>query len=206
MNAIQKLRYKTRIGILLGALLALLLLNNIAGQESFAKMQREATSMYQDRLMPSTFLFEIREILYQERIAMSSTAHPEAMDGSLNIHRAKISELLGRFEKTVLTSEEKKEWLELKKNLSEFHSSNTWTLASGTQFEEAINGLNRLVEIQAGEGANLQKELSRISMASTFRGYAELALLIIIGGITLSLIGFSKEVFEKVVSHRPSLN
>lgn len=206
MNTIQKFRYKTKIGILLGSLLALLLLNNIAGQNSFARMQRDATSMYADRLMPSTFLFDIGEALYQERILLTSSESPEAVAASLRHHRNDIRDLMQRYEKTVLTPEEKAEWSALKENLAALNQMNAWTAQSNLQFDQAIKTLNNLKAIQAGEGAILQKDLSRISMNSTFRGYAEMVLLIIIGGITLSLIGFSRDVFEKVVSHRPSLN
>lgn len=206
MNAIGKLRYKTRIGILLGSLLALLLLNNIAGQESFARMQRDATSIYEDRLMPSTFLFDIREALYQEKMLLSSGSAPEAIEASLNVYRSRINVLIDQYEQTVLTPEEKKEWTALKTTLGAFHSATMQTPVSDVQFDQAIQALNKLKVIQAGEGALLQKDLSRISMASSFRGYAEMALLIVIGVITLSLIGYSKNVFEKTVSHRPSLN
>lgn len=206
MNAMQKLRYKTKIGILLGSLLALLLLNNIAGQNSFARMQRDANSIYADRLMPSTFLFDIREALYQERMDLTSGTNGAEIAASLNQHRENINSLIARYEQTVLTPQEKKEWSALKKNLGAFHSTKTWTEQSSQQFDKAIATLNNLKAIQAGEGAILQKDLSRVSMASTFRSYAEMALLIIIGGITLSLIGFSRDAFEKVVSHRPSLN
>ena len=206
MNPVLKLQYKTRIGALLGTLLVLLLLNNIAGQQSFTLMQKDATSIYEDRLMPSTYLFDIREALYQERIVLSSGAAPVAIEDMLRKQQANIATLIGRYEKTMLTAEERKEWSFLKGHIQAFHKSPPFTPEQSNQFESALQGLNNLKAIQAGEGAHLQKDLMRISANSSLRATLELVLLIVIGIITLSLIGFSKGVFEKTVSHRPSLN
>jgi hypothetical protein len=169
-------------------------------------MQKDATSIYEDRLMPSTFLFDIREALYQERLILSSGAMPAAIAKQLAAHRSSIAGLVGRYEKTVLTPEEQKKWETLKMNLHAFHSANALTPESRFQFEEAVSNINKLKAIQAGEGAYLQKELSRIGSASSLRAYLEIVLLIVIGVITLSLIGFSRNVFEQTITHRPSLN
>jgi hypothetical protein len=206
MNQVLRLQYKTKVGMLLGAMLLLLLLNNIAGQQSFARMQKDATAIYEDRLMPSTFLFDISEQLYQERLILSSGAAPAAMNAALRVHSANIAELIRRYEKTALTNEERREWNAFKTHLQYFQSASELSPVSTKQFEMALIGLNNLKAIQAGEGAYLQKDMTRIGTNSSLRAYLEMVLLIVIGAITLSLIGFSKNVFEETVSHHPSLN
>lgn len=119
---------------------------------------------------------------------------------------ARIVGLISSEEKTVLKPEEQKEWKALKAHLRAFHTAHALTPDVTGQFEAALIRLNNLKAIQVGEGAHLQEDLSQISIDSTLRAYIEMALLIAIGTVTLSLIGFSKNIFEKTISHRPMLN
>src|SRR5688500_4210979 len=109
MNPIQKLRYKTRIGLLLCALLVGLLLNNMAGRESMLQIERTAQAIYEDRLMPSTFLFELREHLQQELALYESPRQDADVLVQQKKHQLAIAALIARYEKTELTAEERTE-------------------------------------------------------------------------------------------------
>jgi hypothetical protein len=201
MKALQSLQYKTRIGLLLAALLACLLVNNILGQSSFESIQKDAQSIYEDRLMPSTFIFDLQEHLYQEQTLLQS-----GMAGStaaVQQHRAAVNGLVGRYEKTVLTKEERREWLKFKGHLMRMQEGP----ASEAELGQAMRCLTHLNAIQAGVAKDLETRMTAAANASTIRSYLEFALLIIVGAVTLSLIGYSRNVFQKpVTQHRPSLN
>lgn len=201
MKAFQSLKYKTRIGLLLGILLICLLGNNILGQKSFERIGQDARSIYEDRLMPSTYLFDLQDHLYHERTLMQAAA----IDGAaLSRIRAAISAIVAKYEKTRLTREERSEWLHFKTNLQRLHSPKT--AAAGPAFDLAIHNLMQLNAIQAGVAKDLETRMTDAATASSIRGYLEFALLIVVGAVTLSLIGYSRDVFQTTVSHRPSMN
>lgn len=202
MKMLQSLRYKTRVGMLLAVLLGCLLVNNIVGQESFDSIQQDARSIYEDRLMPSTFIFDLREHLYKEREYVNNAAQGPATLAGLNAHRAAIDELVRRYEKTALTTEERQEWLRFKSQLAQMQAG----AANETAFKDALLSLTHLNAIQAGEAKSLESRMMAAASASALRSYLEMGLLIAIGAVTLSLIGYSRNVFQKTVSHRPSLN
>ncbi len=201
MKALSSLRYKTRIGLLLGVLLICLLANNILGQKSFERIGKDAQSIYEDRLMPSTFLFDLQDQLYHERAVMQAA---NADLAALSRHRTAIEGLVAKYEKTRLTREERSEWLHFRQNLQQFQSSEAAT--AGPAFDLLMQNLTQLNAIQAGVAKDLETRMTEAANASSVRSYLEFALLIVVGAVTLSLIGYSREVFQKTVSHRPSLN
>ncbi len=202
MKTLQSLRYKTRIGLLLALLLGCLLVNNIVGQESLDAIQRDARSIYEDRLMPSTFIFELREHLYQEHTLLARTDGGPAIAGQLRQHRDAVDQLIGKYEKTVLTPDERREWQSFKAQLALLHGD----AANEPAFDQALLSLTRLNAIQAGVAKSLESRMTAAAGASTLRSYFEIGLLITIGAVTLSLIGYSRNVFQKTISHHPSLN
>ncbi|WP_118951898.1 MCP four helix bundle domain-containing protein [Taibaiella helva] len=199
MNLLQQLRYKTRVGLLLAALLVCLLLNNIVNQSNYGHIEKAATSIYEDRLLPSTYIFELREYVYKQREQVRAT------DGHTNTasqYNAAIAMLMSKYEQTVLTKQESTHLHSLKSNMKLF-------LASPQQeqyFRNTLKNLNELLQIQSREGRDLKADMVSIARGSTFLSYIEAGLLIIIGAITLSLIGFSKNRFQQRIPSNPSLN
>jgi hypothetical protein len=206
MNPIQKLRYKTRVGLLLSTLLLGLLLNNIAGRESINQIERTAQAIYEDRLMPSTFLFELREHLQQELALFAVPLQDANTLIQEKKHRIAIADLIRRYEKTELTLEERKEWNKFKAHMLSFHEARTDIATYDRHFEESIKSLNHLSMIQAGEGKHLQANMHAIANKSSLLSYFDIALILIIGAVTLSLIGFSRSMFDQQLPRHPSLN
>lgn len=204
MQPFRRLRYKTRIGMLLGVLMLSLLLNNLASRASIERMERTANSVYADRLMPSTFIFELREHLERSRALAASPPDRNArLLREREQHRLAIAELIRKYEQTVLTDEERAEWKAFKLHLRQFQASQA---GADAHFEQTLKSLNHLSHIQAGEGKHLQANMHALVNASALRSYLEIAIIIAIGGITLALIGFSKGAFEQGPPRRPSLN
>lgn len=199
MNLFQQLRYKTKIGLLLAALLVCLLLNNIVNQSNYEHIEKAATSIYEDRLLPSTYIFELREYVYRQRDLAQTGGEIAASEKDC---RTAIAALLRKYEQTVLTRQESSHLRSLKSNMALF-------LASPQQeryFDNTLENLNDLLRIQSSEGRHLKADMINIARGSAFLSYIEVALLIIVGAITLSLIGFSKNVFQQRIPSNPSLN
>ena len=206
MNPLRKLQYRTRVGMLLAILLVGLLLNNIAGQESFSEIEKNANAIYEDRLMPATFIFELREHLDQERILIESARHDAQSMRAQSMNQHAIADLVGKYEKTKLTKEERLEWDNFKSHLQQYYAGADRQTAFIAHYGPTLKSLNHLSLIQAGEGRHIRSNMNAIVSASSLRSYLELAFIIAIGSITLSLIGHSRGIFEQTPPHSPSLN
>jgi len=206
MHLLQKLRYKTRVGLLLALLLLVLVLNNIAGRANFNQIEKTAQSIYEDRLMPSTYIFELREHLDQERMLFASSNGDAAMLRQHELHQSAMADLINRYEQTELTAEERAEWKAFKQHLHYLQMNRHTRSGFNEHYEQTLKSLNHLSLIQAGEGKHLRANMNAIASTSALMSYLDIAIIVIIGGITLSLIGFSKSIFEQSPPHRPSLN
>ncbi|WP_118975146.1 MCP four helix bundle domain-containing protein [Taibaiella koreensis] len=201
MNLFQQLRYKTRIGLLLAALLICLLLNNIINQSNFEHIEKAATSIYEDRLLPSTYIFELREYVYKRRQLTQTADYSEGSNIAMKCSEA-ITALIDKYEHTVLTPEESIHLRSLKSNITLFINAPK----EEQHFGNTLENLNDLLRIQSREGRYLKADMVSKVRGSTFLSYVEVCLLIIIGAITLSLIGFSKNIFSQKMPPDPSLN
>ena len=206
MHPLLKLRYKTRIGLLLALLLLVLVLNNIAGRANFNEIEKTAQSIYADRLMPSTYLFEMRAHLDGERAMTSFTQSDPNAQRRHSMYRSAMAGLIDRYEKTELTKEERREWNAFKQHLQQLEMNRQSSTGFARHYEASLKSLDHLSIIQAGEGKQLRASVAAISSSSTLLSYFEIAIILIIGGITLTLIGASKSILEQRPPHSPSLN
>jgi hypothetical protein len=206
MNPFLKLRYKARVGFLLAGLLTCLLLNNIIGGRSITEMEANARSLYADRLIPSTYIFDITEHLHKELALLQSGQPQSVIYGQERKHELAITKLIAKYELTVLSKEERVQWLAFKSHLNDLRNARYSKEARDAHFEKTLQSLYALNEIQASEGSHLQANMKAISGSSSLRSYLEMVLLIVIGGVTLKLIGVSKDTFEQQWPHKASLN
>jgi hypothetical protein len=129
-----------------------------------------------------------------------------AMKRQKDLHQAAMADLIARYEQTELTAEERAEWKTFKQHLHYLQLNRHIRAGFNEHYEQALKSLNHLSMIQAGEGRQLRATMANIASSSAVISYLDIAIIIIIGGLTLSLIGFSKNIFEQSPPHRPSMN
>ena len=195
-----KLGYKHRIGLLLLTLIAVLLLNSASVSRDFNDVQLSVTSIYKDRLLASTYIFDITDQLYQKRMLLE---HGDTRNDVQAID-ASIAKLIAKYETTFLTREERLYWTDFKQELSSYNAQSGLG-QTGTEFTQIISSLKKLSDIQAGEGNSLFKNTSRIVSASSLHTYLETCIALLIAALTLSIIGNSKMRFGQPQPN-PSLN
>ena len=207
MNWFHQLKYKTRIGLLLAAIMCIILLNNISGRHSFDDLNQSITSIYQDRLMPATYIFRITDHLYQKRMLHQQTATDQQATAQIRLHDNAIMTLIRDYEATHLTREEQHQWNDFKKHLLKYNvqEQQSDNIPAAKSFDRTIQCLNALSTIQAGEGHHLRESSTAIISANTIRSSLEIGLLIVLGIVTLVLIGVSKEAILQA-PQKPSLN
>jgi len=197
-------QYKLKAAIALTVIMILILLSNFLERKSFSNLDLSMTSIYQDRLKPSAYLYEISNNLYQKRLLHDGNRnlrHNEIETNILKYNNAIIS-LIGAYEQTSLTKEENRQWILFKQHLAVYNTmeqrwvasynanqsnDNLYLLITG-QFDKTMSSLHSLNNIQVGEGNNLQKSSHSIVSHTLMLSYLEIALLIVLGLFTLIIL------------------
>lgn len=200
------IRYKLKAAAVLLVIMTTILLGNLYERHNFNTLDKSISSIYQDRLMPATYIYELSNHLYEKRLLQEHYA--EYTSGQLTknsqIHDATINSLLQDYEKTYLTEEESKHWAELKHSLHNYNKQYDIALAHirgetpamnsvqlNNYFNEIMTRLNALSKIQAGIGHNIEKDAHAIIAGSVLPAYLENSLLIVLGIICIVLFSVS---------------
>jgi len=195
MNWFRQLQYKNRLGLLLVAIMSVILLNNIYGRQSVTDLDQAISSIYKDRLMPATYIFQITDHLYQKRLIHDQQPGNAAM---LREHNEAIATLIHDYETTHLTKEEHHHWAAFKQQLNSYNAIAGMGPAAQKQlteqrFSQTIQHLNSLSQIQAGEGNHLRKDSMDILSNTTMRSYLEVVLIIALGVLSLVMLGLTQK-------------
>ncbi|SFQ39180.1 MCP four helix bundle domain-containing protein [Parafilimonas terrae] len=186
-------------------IIVLILVNNISNRKTFSKLNESIASIYKDRLMPATYIFQLTDHLYQKKFLLNEM---QANDNAAIAarHDSAIHSIIKTYETTYLTPAEKKHWLAFKKELEQYN-----TLTSGLEennkavnesFENVIQHLNALSEIQASEGSNIFS-IAKIDVGGTIiMSHLEVALLLILGIFALVLINANDNKLMQVQKAR----
>lgn len=59
MKRLYRINNKSRVALLLSVVIVLILLNNLWERKRFSNLEHSIASIYQDRLLPATYLYEI---------------------------------------------------------------------------------------------------------------------------------------------------
>ncbi|HEY9177906.1 MAG TPA: MCP four helix bundle domain-containing protein [Flavipsychrobacter sp.] len=200
------IKYKLKAAVVLLVIMATILLGNLYERKNFNTLDKSISSIYQDRLMPATYIYELSNHLYEKRLLQEHRAeyNTAILQQHIMKHDAAINTLLDNYEKTYLTADERKHWAELKQSLHQYnrqydrvftHAKNDIAGVPATQlnnyFREMMAHLDALSKIQAGVGHNIEKDSHAIVTGSVLPAYLENSLLIILGIICVVLFSVS---------------
>lgn len=186
MKRFFQIKTKFKVCCLFIVIIVLVLLNNLRERKSINQLDHSISSIYQDRLLPATYLYGIANHLYEQRLM--------GQDG----HTAAIDSLVEVYERTYLTPDEKKQWTWFKDHLADYRAASKTgdSLAMINQFRLTIDNLNALSTIQIGEGKVLQTDSKSIVSGSTLSSKLELTLLIVLGVLAIVLLGLTEKAFN----------
>lgn len=186
MKRFFQIKTKFKVCCLFIVIIVLVLLNNLRERKSINRLDHSISSIYQDRLLPATYLYGIANHLFEQRL-MGNNGHQQAIDSLVRI-----------YETTYLTPDEKKQWGSFKENLSAYRSmaARGDSLGMLQHFQLTVGTLNNLSSIQIGEGKNLQTDSKSIVSGSALSSQLEVTLLIILGVLAIVLLGLSDKAFN----------
>ncbi|MFD2886614.1 MCP four helix bundle domain-containing protein [Chitinophaga cymbidii] len=221
MKGFFQIRNKFKICCVLIVIIVLVLLNNLRSRKNISRLDESVSSIYQDRLLPATYLYEISNRLYQKRLMLEEKAGlPEDWMALKKARDGEIDSLVQAYDSTYLTKNEQTLWLRFKEQLQRYNrlESASFTLATGPGglsvdgevsldegFRQTVTLLNNLTEIQVGEGKNLQTGSHNIASGSVLSSHLEMTLLIVLGVMAVILLSMSdKHILNP--DQKPGLN
>lgn len=205
MKWLYHIKYKIRAVFGLASIIVVIITGNLVLRGRISDLDQSMSSIMNDRLKPSGYIFEITHAVYQKRLLfLDSIANAETA-ARIAHHNSTIETIIISYEKTFLTSEEKKEWLAFKKHLHAYNHFESQHFNSGaditanrqtmaTEFSGVLDNLSQLSNIQVGEGNQLQKHSKSVVDSSLAFSSVEISLLIVLGLFTMAILSISDHV------------
>lgn len=210
------IKYKIRAAVGLMCIILIILAGNFFLRQKISTLDQSMSSICNDRLKPSVYIFEITDNIYRKRLLIKENDINTPVISRIHEHNRLIATLIASYEKTILTTEETREWAEFRKHLDQYNelegsyltknlSSDKNQIALESELNSVLYDLNRLSKIQIGEGDELRQQSKTIMNSSLTFSTLEMALLIILGLFTLAILSVSdRAIFNNAQKH--SLN
>ncbi|RZJ54643.1 MAG: hypothetical protein EOO44_04290 [Flavobacterium sp.] len=199
---------KTKAAFVLLIVMLIILLGNFNTLQNSKKVNENINAIYKDRLVVSQYIFQYSKQLHFIK------AEAEKLDISDNIKKEEIIQTLDiihniddLYAKTVLTNKEKQyfdAFLSSCKEINKQITNNNWKQIAFSS-AEALKTLESLSQIQIEEGKSKLATANAMYLKNNSLGQLQIALLIILGGITFYLLIIKKKKTVKI-PEPPSLN
>lgn len=208
---------KRKIVAFLLVVLLLGLINNYFSRKYYNNIDKNMSSIYNDRLMPASYLFKISDHLYQKKLLLEQEDIPKTSLGAeLKKHDVAVDHIIADYRKTYLTDAEKSQWNTFLLHLKNYNQaeadfvkteSNTQQKAAALQssFRSALHSLSELNDIQTSEGARLRTDSHELISSTLLQAYLEISLLFIMGVAVLMLLVLPEKTIYPV-SHKYMFN
>ena len=208
MNRITHLnKFKAAAALLV--IMVLLVLNNFTGRKSFVNVGESFSSIYNDRLMPATYIFNISDHLYRSRLLLDGDKPDLSLERQLAAHDGQIVGLIRDYETTYLTAEEEKQWQAFKSHLEVYHATRfdpAFEHTAMTHFNDMMQCLHNLSRIQVGEGSALHTSSKAIIAGSNTFSEFEMSLVVVLGLFSVVMISLPQKPFAGGYGQQFSMN
>lgn len=217
MKWAHTIQQKTKIAFWSTLVLVLIFAKNWMDKSNVITLDHSFASVYDDRLVAESYIFQLSDHLYQKKITISSCYNADTqqgLEGQIKAHHYAIAKIISDFEKTKLTPTESMYFGHLKENLSSLNAMEDQYLSaismedsqkiSGAllklqeSFDVVLLNLNQLSKIQLSEGQLLKEQSKQIAAGSTLLTQFELVVIVGIGILIQILIFASRSNYPKV--------
>jgi hypothetical protein len=209
MKDLKKYSNKTRAAFILLIVMLIILLSNFNTLRNSKKVNENINAIYNDRLMVSHYIFQYSKELHfikseAEKLDLSDNIKKDEIIHTLRIVHS-IDDL---YAKTVLTNKEKEHFdafLTSCKEINNQVENKNWNKIA-IACEEALKTLESLSQIQVNEGKAKLANANKMYNDNNSLGQLQIALLIILGGITFYLLIVKKVKRNIKIPEPPSMN
>lgn len=216
MDWIFSIQAKLKVAFLLALICALVLVNIYWERSNIASINDSFCSIYDDRLLPATYVFHLTDHLYQKRLILEHQLHHhdtlEAMEALRQVtdHNKAMDTLIADFDATYLVKSEGELLGDFKLRLREYNRLEK-SMLEGAQFqppqskdaatlvalfETTLNELTQLSQIQIDVGREMRDDSLRLLASTKVLTMLEAALIVVIALIIQALVFASRSVMS----------
>lgn len=209
MKDLKKYSNKTKAAFILLIVMLIILLGNFNTLQNSKNVNKNINEIFNDRLVVAHYIFQYSKELHFIK------AEAEKLDLSDNIKKDEIIHTLGvihsiddLYAKTVLTNKEKQHFDTLLSSCREINkqvANKNWSKIAISS-TEALQTLESLSQIQIQEGKAKLASANAFYSKNNSLGQLQIALLIILGGITFYLLIVKKIKRTIKIPEPPSMN
>lgn len=208
MKDLKKYSNKMKAAFILLIVMLIILLGNFNTLRNSKNVNDNINAIYKDRLVVAHYIFQYSKELHfikaeAEKLNLSDTIKKKEINHTLGIIH-NIDDLYG---KTVLTNKEKQHFdmfLQSCKEINKQVENKNWNEIANSS-ANALKTLESLSQIQIEEGKSKLAAANAMYSKNNSLGQLQIALLIILGGITFYLL--IKKIKKTIkIPEPPSLN
>lgn len=209
MKDLKKHSNKTKATFILLIVMVVILLNNFKTLHDSEKTNEDINAIYNDRLVVEHYIFQYANELHSIR---ANAIHPLLNDiqkmEEIAIALGSIQNIDKLYLKTVLTPNEKtffKSFLLSCSTIKEQNRNKKWDEITNSS-DQALQILADLSNLQIKEGKAKLDHSTAIHNGNNSLGELEIALLVILSGITAYFLLAKKNKIKVKIPEAPSLN
>ena len=209
-----KPKKRKRLILILSAFFVLLLITEFIEKRSLKSIDQDFSSLYQDRLLPASQMYELSELLHEKRMLFENIKDDGEFIAELNLKEIKayntqIDQVLKDYGKTYLVDREEvyfkdfnehyQEYLILENTILQNLQEEDFSTASylidknaNHHFRILNLDLHNIASIQPEVGEQLMAHYKSSSGMTSLLYYFKIALTILIGVFVLRLLGLEQ--------------
>jgi hypothetical protein len=209
MKDLKKYSTKTKAAFVLLIVMFIILLNNFNTLQNSKKTNEDINTIYNDRLVVARYIFQYANELY---FIKANAVATKLNDVQKNYHITAALKNIQNIDKlylqTVLTPKEKISLTTFLASCSAINKeaqNKNWNQVNDSS-NQALQTLELLSQIQSKEGKSKLTNSNTLHNDNNLMGQLQIALLVILGGITLYLLMSKKTKINIKIPEPQSMN
>ncbi|MEO7977277.1 MCP four helix bundle domain-containing protein [Flavobacterium sp.] len=208
-NSLNKYSNKTKAAFILLIIMLSILLSNFNTLRNSKNVNENINTIYNDRLVVAYYIFQYaNELHFIKAEAQKGNLNDSHEDDKIKNALRTIHTIDNLYVNTVLTPKEKtyfEAFLVSCTTIDQQLKEKNWHLILQSS-DEALQTLNHLSEIQVKEGKSKLASANAMHSGNNSLGQLQIALLVVLGGITFYLLIIKKAKKSIRIPESPSLN
>ncbi len=217
MKGIFGIQPKVKIALFLAIICMVILANIFWERRNLRQLNDSFSSIYEDRLLPATYIFKLTDHLYQKRLILETYFHAESQPDvaedlrRIAAHNVAMDSLIRDFEATYLVELEDKVLHHFKRELNTYNKSEVCFIkkcqgnataqldevSMKALFAATIQELTALSQIQVDVSKAMREDSRRRTASNTIFTNLEVLLVFAIAIMIQVLIFASRSVMPK---------
>lgn len=221
MKWTYSIKQKTTTALLMAAVLGLVMWNNFAQGKQFEKIVGAFASLYEDRLIVESYIYNISELLHRKKHILESPVPHDNSENDLKLmvieSDSTIKALIALYRETKFTEKEMKLFDSLIAGIEKLLVAEQAYIKAGVEMQKEskqaiislaetnLEYLSLLSDIQVSEGKQMNKDSKAALMSHISSSQFETSLLIIIA-IIIQMLIFASRSMRSILKQKPGMN